>query len=139
MSSIEAATERNKATALEFLRQAAANSVAAAMAMLHADVTWWVAGDPDRLKVAGLKNRAQAERMLRSLQKAVPGGMRMTILGVTADGERVAVEAEGDGLWHNGRPYHNRYHFLFEIRDSLIVTVREYMDTLHLHDVSATG
>jgi len=129
-------TDRNKATALEFLRRASGNSVDAAMELLDADVTWWVAGDPSRLKVAGLKNRSQAERLLRGFQKAVPGGMHMTVLGITAENERVAVETEGEAQWRNGKQYHNRYHFLFEVRNSLIVTVREYLDTLHLHDVS---
>jgi ketosteroid isomerase-like protein len=128
--------EHNRALALEFLGRAADNSIDAALNMLHPDATWWVAGDPARLRVAGLKNRARIERLLHGLGKALPGGMRMTVTGVTAENDRVAIELDGIGVWHNGRTYHNHYHFLFVIRDSRIFTVREYMDTLHLYDVN---
>ncbi len=130
------AVEHNKAVALEFIRLAANNSIDDALNLLHPDATWWVAGDPARLRVAGLKDRARIERLLHGLKKALPEGMRMTVTGVTAESERVAVELDGIGTWHNGRSYHNHYHFLFVIRDSMIVSVREYMDTLHLHDVN---
>ena len=32
----------------------------------------------------------------------------------------------------NGTLYHNRYHFLFEVRDGRIRSVKEYLDTLHV-------
>lgn len=132
MSSIE----HNKAVVLEFIQLAADNCIDAALGLLHPDATWWVAGDPARLRVAGFKDRPKIERLLQGFKIALPNGMRMTVTGVTAESDRVAVELDGVGTWHNGKTYHNRYHFLFVIRDSLIVNVREYMDTLHLQDVS---
>jgi len=132
-------TAQNKQIVLELIRLAADNRTSDALALLHPAATWWVAGDPQRLKVAGLKNRAQAERLLEGVKKAIPGGMRMIVHGVTAENDRVAVEAEGDGIWRDGRQYHNHYHFLFEVRDGLICGVREYMDTLHLYDVSQSS
>jgi len=128
--------EQNKALALEFIRLAADNSADAALGLLHPEATWWVAGDPARLRVAGRKNRAQIDRLLHGLHKALPGGMHMIVTGVTAENDRVAVELDGTGAWHDGRTYRNHYHFLFVIRDSSIVNVREYMDTLRLHDIS---
>ena len=132
MSSVE----HNKAVALEFIQLAADNCIDDALNLLHPDATWWVAGDPARLRVAGLKDRAKIERLLHGLKKALPEGMRMSVSGVTAESERVAVELDGIGTWHNGKTYHNHYHFLFVIRDSMIVSVREYMDTLHLHEMN---
>jgi ketosteroid isomerase-like protein len=32
----------------------------------------------------------------------------------------------------NGTLYHNRYHFLFIVRDGRIHVVKEYLDTLHV-------
>ena len=128
--------ERNKALALEFIRLAADNSIDAALNLLHPEATWWVAGDPARLRVAGLKSRAKIERLLRGLIEVLPQGMSMTVIGVTAEADRVAVELDGTGVWHDGRTYRNRYHFLFVVRDTAIVSVCEYMDTLRLHDIS---
>jgi ketosteroid isomerase-like protein len=130
------AVEQNKTLALEFIRLAADNAIDAALNLLHPEATWWVAGDPGRLRVAGLKSRPQIERLLHGLKKALPDGMRMTVTGVTAENDRVAIELDGTGRWHNGKTYHNQYHFLFVIRDARIINVREYMDTLHLQDVN---
>jgi ketosteroid isomerase-like protein len=129
-------TDTNKQLSLEFLQLAFANRTTEAIAMMHPDLTWWVSGDPERLKVSGLKNRAQAERLLHGVARAVPGGMKILIQGVTAEGNRVAVEIEADGAWHDGRRYRNRYHFMIEVREGKIAGVREYMDTLHLYELS---
>ncbi|MDB5971502.1 MAG: ketosteroid isomerase-like protein [Hydrocarboniphaga sp.] len=127
--------ETNKALALEFLELAFANRVDDALSRLSPVATWWVLGEPDRLKVAGTKTRSQIERLLKGLERMVPGGMQMVVTGITAEGERVAVEIEAEGACANGQTYHNHYHILLKIRDGLIVSVREYMDTLHLSDV----
>ena len=62
--------------------------------------------------------------------------MRVEILGVTAEGDRVAVEAQSNGLYNpvNKRRYQNFYHGLFKIRDGKIILYKEYQDTLHLFD-----
>ena len=51
------------------------------------------------------------------------------ILGITAEGDRVAVEVESRFHTVNGALYNNRYHFLFVIRDGKIVRFNEYLDT----------
>lgn len=129
-------TAANRQLALEFLQAAFAGRVADAVARFHPDATWWVLGDPDRLKVSGLKDRVQAARLLGGFAKALPDGMQIEILGITAENERVAIEVEADGAWFDGRRYHNHYHFLIELRDGLILRVREYMDTLHLQQLT---
>ncbi len=125
----------NKQLALAFLNLAFANRTEEALRMMSDDASWWVAGSADRLKVAGNKNRMQIERLLKAVARAVPNGMRTLVHGVTAEDDRIAIEVEAEGIWSNGKPYHNRYHFLIRIREGLIQEVREYMDTLHLFDV----
>ena len=56
---------------------------------------------------------------------------------MTAEDDRVAVEAESMAKLVNGERYHNRYHFLFVLRDGRIQAVKEYLDTLHA--MSALG
>ncbi len=45
----------------------------------------------------------------------------ITVQGVTAEGDRVAIEAEGRAELKNGRIYANRYHYLFVLRDGKIL------------------
>jgi len=127
----------NKKLALNFLNLAFANRVQETLALLSEDATWWVLGDPQRLKVSGSKNRRQIERLLTGLTRTIPGGMQIVVHGITAEYDRVAVEVESAGIWHNGKRYHNHYHFLLKIRAGEVLQVREYMDTLHVSDMLA--
>jgi ketosteroid isomerase-like protein len=56
------------------------------------------------------------------------------IVGITAEGNRVAVESERHTKLLNGSVYHNRYHFLFIVNDGLISTIKEYLCTYTLHN-----
>ena len=49
-----------------------------------------------------------------------------------AEGPRVAVQLVIDARTARGEPYHNHYHFAFEVRDGRIRAVREYVDTLYV-------
>jgi ketosteroid isomerase-like protein len=46
-----------------------------------------------------------------------------------AEGDMVAVEAQGDAVTRDGRPYRNRYCLVCRLRDGLIVELTEYADT----------
>ena len=60
----------------------------------------------------------------------------MTLKSITAQDNRVAVEAESLGvLKPNGKTYNNRYHFLFEIENGQIAKLKEYCDTKHASEV----
>ena len=60
-----------------------------------------------------------------------------SVHGVTAEGDRVAIEAEGRAELKNGRIYANRYHYLFVFRDGKICQVKLYNDTKHVADTLA--
>jgi hypothetical protein len=63
------------------------------------------------------------------------GAPTIEVTGVTAEGDRVAIEGTGRGRLLNGRDYDNRYHFLMIVRDGRVLSVREYMDSQHVADV----
>ena len=65
----------------------------------------------------------------------IDGGLRVTPTGLTAEGDRVAVEAESFAKMKNGKTYQNKYHFLFIVRDGKIQSVKEYLDTIHANEV----
>jgi hypothetical protein len=79
----------------------------------------------------GGRDPGRPERRLAGNLKLLPNGIEISIGAITAEDDRVAVEAESKATLVNGALYHNRYHFLFVVRDGRIHAVKEYLDTLH--------
>jgi ketosteroid isomerase-like protein len=123
--------EENKAIVLRFFDKLAAKDIDAVLGLLSDSFTFWVAGKPESFALAGSTDKSQYAQMLRNFFPVFPKGFRLTPTGVTAEGDRVAVEAEWYGQTVTGKVYHNLYHLLFEVRDGKIQTGREYHDTLH--------
>ena len=93
------------------------------------DVVWWTIGFgevQDKLALFG----ALFEQNL-----ADGPGLKMTVLDMISEGDKVAAQAEGYGKLKDGAVYNNFYHFLFEIRDGKIQRTREYLDTRHVDQV----
>ena len=57
-------------------------------------------------------------------------GLRPAIHTVTAEGDRVVVEFEGDATLSNGERYCNQYAMVFTLRDGKIKQVNEYFCTI---------
>ena len=102
-------------------------------AAMTEDATWWSATNGER-PVAEFLKTAQAMR-----DTLFAGGGRMEIRGITWEGERVAVEAEGFLPLKDGRTYHNTYHFLVEFRHGQVHRVKEYCDTAYARDTFGGG
>jgi ketosteroid isomerase-like protein len=127
--------EDNKRIALSFWENFSAGKADAALALLDDNATWWIAGKPELFPLAGTKTKAQFTELLKGIGSAMPKGLRVTPKAITAEGDRVALEAESYGELANGKVYNNLYHVLMEIRNGKIQAVREYMDTQHAHAV----
>ena len=66
------------------------------------------------------------------MSKLFDGPATITETGITAEGDRVAMEAKSDGLLVSGKRYSNIYHFLFVFTpDGLLREVKEHMNTAH--------
>src|SRR5947209_7834164 len=91
------------------------------------DATHWV---PPSL--APDNNVARGREELREFWSPMPaafdGPYEVTVLGTTAEGNRVAMELEVRGTLKNGELYHNFYHPVFVIEDGRVQSVREHMD-----------
>lgn len=127
--------EDNKKVVLSFFENFSAGKAEAALALMADNATWWVAGKPDLFALAGTKTKAQFAEIVKGLGAAMPKGLRITPKGITAEGDKVAVEADSYGELANGKVYNNQYHFLIEVRNGKIQAVREYLDTQHAHAV----
>jgi uncharacterized protein len=123
-------TEQNKKLVLELLDAFNTGEIATAVSRLMADDGIWEL--PARGSLGYEKTKAEFVEMLGGMTQVFPGGLKMEIIGVTAEGDRVAVEAESHAQTVIGTPYSNVYHYLFIVRDGKIQYVREYLDTQHL-------
>jgi ketosteroid isomerase-like protein len=65
----------------------------------------------------------------------MPDGLNFTIKTVTAEDDRVAIEAEGNAVTSLGTPYRNQYVFLFTLADGKIRQVNEYFCNVHANEV----
>jgi ketosteroid isomerase-like protein len=118
--------EDKKRAACEFLRIATnPEHRSRALDMLSDDAVWCLplhgAGPPF--------NKAQIVEMLGRVDKMFKGPSQLTIHGVTAEGDRVAIEAESYVHLANGRVYNNLYHFLIVFSGDKIRELAEYNDS----------
>jgi len=91
------------------------------------DFTWWagpVGVVEDPIGLAGRIDENLDDR-----------GLKITISGVVAEGNKAAIECSSHGTLKNGVEYNNKYHFLFIVDDGIISEMKEYNDTKHVLDV----
>jgi uncharacterized protein len=120
--------EANKATAIALLQASAIHDGARFDELMHPDATYWVIGKPHLFAYAGEQSRAQICAYMASPTIFV-GGVRTTFGAITAEDDRVAVEAEIIGTLPDGRVYTNVYHYLMWFKDGKVLRVKEYLDT----------
>src|SRR5438132_12996173 len=103
--------EANKKLVLSFFENLSAGQFDAFLAQMADTATAWIPGKPESFPAAGTKTKAQYAKLIKGIGVAFPKGLRLTPKALTAEGDRVAVEAEGYGETVNGKVYNNLYHF----------------------------
>jgi ketosteroid isomerase-like protein len=119
--------ERNKEVVLRFLEATGRNDAETVEACV----------DPDGVSVAKGTSRFTGPRRfgtniaetIEAFKKIIPTGLRYRISSVTAEGDRVVVQAEGDAVTHDGKPYCNEYCFVSTVKNGKVVRVDEYFCT----------
>jgi ketosteroid isomerase-like protein len=124
--------EDNKKLASDFFARFSSNDIDGALDTMTDDATWWIAGKPDRLSSAGLYSKDKIARLFYHMVGQLKDGLKMTVKGMIAEGDLVAIELESYGELLNGRIYNQQYHMVIKIRDGKISEVREYLDTQHV-------
>lgn len=125
--------EKNKETVRKFLDDLSNGRMTSMFDAMNDDATWWVAGN---FPLAGTKTKKEFQALLAGIADTLPGGLEVVPVAMTAEGDRVAVEAKSKAEnVKNGKSYRNQYHFLFELKNGKIQAVREYLDTMHANDV----
>ncbi len=121
-------TAANTRAALALLEASGKHDGPAFAALMHPQATWWTLGKPHLLAVSGEKPRDQICAYMASPSIFV-GGVETTFGDITAQDDRVALEAQTKGTLPDGSVYTNAYHYLFTFRDGLVWRVKEYLDT----------
>jgi ketosteroid isomerase-like protein len=121
--------EENKAIALSFFGLGHAPDHGAAEGagdILHDDARFIILG-------IGTLNKQQFFELAGQLDTLFSGPVTMTVDTLTAEGDRVAMEARSHAKIVDGGVYENIYHLLFVIREGKIVQFTEYCDTAYAH------
>jgi ketosteroid isomerase-like protein len=129
-------TAENKELARRFVDAISRGDIDTIQRSFADDGTVWTLGT---MPISGTFTKDQVRTASRRVLELFPKGLKMTIKGITAEDDRVAIEAVSHGIHSSGREYSNTYHFLMRARDGKIVEWREYMDTMHANDVLCGG
>ena len=124
--------EDNKALVRRFWEAFSESRFEDALALLSDDATWWVAGTTD---ISGKYSKPEFRELVMGVSEGTESGVQVTPTLLTAEGDRVSMEATSYGKMLDGKEYKNIYHFMHEVQDGRISAVREYMDTEHVTEI----
>ena len=131
--------EENKKVVGDFFERFSAADVPGALDLLDDGVVWRVMGREGGLPISGEMDKETIGGLIATVREAIPGGMKLTPTGWTADRDRVALEMESYGAMANGKIYNNFYHFLVKVSKGKITALREYMDTYQVKRLFIDG
>jgi ketosteroid isomerase-like protein len=114
----------NKQVIVDYFHEQSVAGLGSALRYLADDATWWV---PGQWELSGLYTKAQLAAAIDQLP--YDGLLTFDIAGMTAEDERVAAEIRVRGRLKDGRSFDFWIHFLFTVRDGLIRSVKEYVDS----------
>jgi len=124
--------EENKKFAIEFIDAISRGDAQAIQDAYAEDGSSWTIGT---MPISGRFSKAEIAQAAASVLDVFPHGLAFEIHSITAEDDRVAIEAESRGVHVSGKQYNNLYHFLMRMRNGKIVEWKEYMDTMHANDV----
>jgi len=118
--------EENKRAVMAYLKSMGSGVLEPGV--LAPDVKWW-------LPRFGAMSMAELGQIGEKVRAKLTTGVEMTVDHVTAEGDRVSVEARGHAATTDGGAYDNVYHFLFFLRDGQIVEIHEHGDSAYAQRV----
>jgi uncharacterized protein len=81
-------------------------------------------------KLSGDRPRDLIIATTATFKDVIPTGLRPRFVSLTAEGDRVVAEFEGNATLANGEQYDNQYCMVFTIQEGKIVHVNEYYCTI---------
>ena len=120
-------SEENKAVAVRFIEAFSDGDAETAKACLAPDAMTIAKGFG---KLSGPRPYEIIVATTAAFKDTIPTGLQPDFKTITAEGERVVVEFEGNATLSNGERYCNQYCMVFTLADGLIKTVNEYYCTI---------
>ena len=124
--------EKNKQVVLRFIEAMGMGDAEGAAPCLAPDAFTLAKGFG---KFAGVRQHDLILATIGAFRKLVPEGMQPVIQSVTAEGDRVVVEFEGNATLSNGASYCNQYCMVFTLQGGRIKQVNEYFCTILADEV----
>lgn len=122
----------NKEVVLAFWKAFSESRFVDALALLSDDATWRVMGTTS---ISRTYTKVEFAALVAGVSDSTEQGIAVTPSLLTAEDDRVAMEADSFGPMKSGKVYRNQYHFLHILKNGRICTVREYLDTEHVTDI----
>jgi uncharacterized protein len=120
-------SEQNKAVVIRFIEAFSDGDAETAKTCLASDAVTIAKGFG---KLSGPRPYEIIVGTTAAFKETIPTGLQPKFISVTAQGDRVAVEFEGNATLSNGERYCNQYCMVFTLADGLIKTVNEYYCTI---------
>jgi uncharacterized protein len=127
-------TEDARQVVLDFFKELSAGNTAC-WDRVADDASWKLMARASDYPYPSDYTKVSYRKLVEDSAKDFPNGLRFTITGTTAEGERVAIEAESYGMTRSGKLYNNLYHLLVLLENGKIKAVREYLDSGHATEV----
>lgn len=124
-------TEQNKRTIGQFFKLVSNGLIDEALELFDDDVDWSV----NAVSIGTRLTKEIVRERMKATRAATAGTFHIWSTGMTAEGDRIAVEAESRGSYSTGLEYNNLYHYLFVLRNRRIIRVAQYCDTAHMKTV----
>ena len=121
--------EANKELVLSWYDAFASGDFDRVGGMLHEDFRYYL---PGNMPISGWRDRDGFLEGQAALAPLTTGPFTLRFGAVTAEGDRVLLEAEGDTEIAGGGRYTNVYIMALRVRDGKIAELKEFCDTLHV-------
>lgn len=92
-----------------------------AFTLLSDDFSYWSITTRATVDAAALRRMVQRRKQIAEIT--------LDLIRCVNEGENVVIEAEADGVTAAGVRYDSPFVFIFDTRDGLITSLREYSDT----------
>ena len=100
---------------------------------LHEDASW----EPMVKDIPGSGRHQGRDAIINGFLAPIrgafrPGDPKVHVDVLISAGDRVVAETHATGERADGKLYNNRYAWCFELRDGMVLNIREYMDSLYV-------
>ena len=125
-------SEANKQIALKFIHAMSENDPVAAAECLAANACAVARGGS---QFHGKRDARMMIDGIEAFKSLIPSGLQLKVISAIADGDKVAVECEGNAKTCAGTDYCNQYVFVCTLQDGKITLVNEYFCTVLANEV----